>query len=155
MCGLDARSGGKRRMMLVKFPDRCRGIFNGIIYYISVKIGENVMKFDEYQEKAKKYDFFQETSDFNENGFLEKVLGLVGEAGETADKIKKIIRDKNGNPTNDDKVEIAKELGDTLWYMVNIARYMGFSMSEVAQMNLDKLESRWERNKLHGEGDNR
>ena len=113
------------------------------------------MKFDEYQEIARKYDFFQETNDFNENGFLEKVLGLVGEAGETADKIKKIIRDKDGNATDEDKVEIAKELGDTLWYMANIARYMGFPMSEVAQMNLDKLESRWERNKLHGEGDNR
>ena len=113
------------------------------------------MKFDEYQEKAKKYDFFQKTEGFNENGFLEKILGLVGEAGETADKIKKIIRDKGGKPTDEDKIEIAKELGDTLWYMTNLARYLGYDMSKVAQMNLDKLESRWERNKLHGEGDNR
>ena len=113
------------------------------------------MNIDEYQEKAKKYDFFEETEDFNEVAFLEKVLGVVGEAGETADKIKKIIRDKSGKPTDGDKVEITKELGDILWYLANIARYMGVTMTEVAQMNLDKLESRRERNKLHGEGDNR
>ena len=113
------------------------------------------MNIDEYQEKAKKYDFFEETEDFNKVAFLEKVLGIVGEAGETADKIKKIIRDKSGKPTDGDKVEITKELGDILWYLVNIARYMGVTMTEVAQMNLDKLESRRERNKLHGEGDNR
>lgn len=113
------------------------------------------MNIDEYQEKAKKYDFFEVTEDFNEVAFLEKVLGVVGEAGETADKIKKIIRDKSGKPTDGDKVEITKELGDILWYLVNIARYMGVTMTEVAQMNLDKLESRRERNKLHGEGDNR
>ena len=113
------------------------------------------MNIDEYQEKAKKYDFFEETEDFNKVAFLEKVLGIVGEAGETADKIKKIIRDKSGKPTDGDKVEITKELGDILWYLANIARYMGVTMTEVAQMNLDKLESRRERNKLHGEGDNR
>lgn len=113
------------------------------------------MNFDEYQEKAKKYDFFQETDDLNEIGFVEKVLGLTGEAGETADKVKKLIRDKEGRASEDDKREVAKELGDILWYMANIARYLGISMTEVAQMNLDKLESRWERNKLHGEGDNR
>ena len=113
------------------------------------------MNIDEYQEKAKKYDFFDVTDDFNQISFLEKVLGLAGEAGETADKIKKIIRDKGGKTEIEDKKEIAKELGDVLWYVANIARYMNISMSEVAQMNLDKLESRWERNKLHGEGDNR
>ena len=113
------------------------------------------MNIDEYQEKAKKYDFFDVADDFNQISFLEKVLGLAGEAGETADKIKKIIRDKGGKAEVEDKKEIAKELGDVLWYVANIARYMNISMSEVAQMNLDKLESRWERNKLHGEGDNR
>ena len=53
------------------------------------------MKFDEYQEKAAKYDLFEVTADLKEVGFIEKVLGLTGEAGETADKIKKILRDKN------------------------------------------------------------
>lgn len=113
------------------------------------------MNFDEYQEKAKKYDLFEVTNDLDNVAFCEKVLGLVGEAGETADKIKKILRDKNGVATDEDKMEIAKELGDTLWYLANIARYLEIPLSEVAQMNIDKLESRMNRNKLHGEGDNR
>ena len=49
------------------------------------------MEFDEYQEKAAKYDFFEVTDSLSEVGFIEKVLGLTGEAGEAADKIKKIL----------------------------------------------------------------
>lgn len=113
------------------------------------------MKFDDYQESAAKYDFFEATEDANEVGFLEKVLGLVGEAGETADKIKKIIRDKGGVVNDEDKAAVSKELGDTLWYLAGIARYLNVPLSEVARGNLDKLESRLNRNKLHGEGDER
>ena len=113
------------------------------------------MKFDDYQEKAKKYDLFEATEDLNQAGFMEKVLGLVGEAGETADKIKKLIRDKGGVVNDEDKDAVVKELGDTLWYLAGISRYLDVPLSEVAQGNLDKLESRWERNKLHGEGDKR
>ncbi len=113
------------------------------------------MKLDEYQEKAKKYDFFESTDDLMAAGFLEKVLGLSGEAGETADKIKKIIRDKGGYASEEDRDSIVKELGDTLWYLAGVARYLGVPLSEVAKGNIDKLESRYQRNKLHGEGDNR
>ncbi len=110
---------------------------------------------NEYQEKAKQYDLFQQTEDYKSPASLEKVLGLVGEAGETADKMKKIIRDKDGRISEDDKREVAKELGDVLWYVANIARYLGVSLEEVAEMNLEKLESRKQRNLLSGEGDNR
>lgn len=113
------------------------------------------MDFNEYQEVAKKYDLFQEVKDSNEIGFLEKVLGLVGEAGETADKVKKILRDKNGVISNEDKMLLVKELGDTLWYLAAISRYLGVSLSDVARINLEKLESRSIRNKIHGEGDER
>ena len=113
------------------------------------------MNFDEYQNKAKKYDFFEETSDLKAVGFTEKVLGLVGEAGETADKVKKILRDKDGTISDEDRDLIVKELGDTLWYIAAIARYLGVPLSEVASENIDKLESRRQRNKLHGEGDER
>ena len=115
------------------------------------------MKFDEYQEKAKKYDLFNDSTVDNlaEPAFSEKVLGLVGEAGETADKVKKIIRDKKGTATEDDKDAIKKELGDVLWYVANVSRYLGFSLSDVAETNIDKLESRYQRNKLHGAGDER
>lgn len=113
------------------------------------------MEFNEYQERAAKYDLAQETADLKSPGFVEKVLGLVGEAGETADKIKKLIRDKDGVVSDEDKELVTKELGDTLWYIASIARYLDVSLSDVAESNLEKLESRWQRGKLHGEGDER
>ena len=113
------------------------------------------MEFDEYQSRAAKYDLSETTADLKAVGFIEKVLGLVGEAGETADKIKKILRDKDGVVSDDDRGLIVKELGDILWYVASIARYLNVSLSEVASGNIDKLESRWQRNELHGEGDER
>lgn len=113
------------------------------------------MDFDEYQKKAAKYDLAKATADLKAVGFIEKVLGLTGEAGETADKIKKILRDKDGAVSDEDRELIVKELGDTLWYIASIARYLGVSLSEVADVNINKLESRYKRNKLHGEGDKR
>lgn len=113
------------------------------------------MDFDEYQRKAAKYDFFEKTTNLKAVGFTEKVLGLTGEAGETADKIKKVLRDKDGIASAEDKELIIKELGDTLWYVASLARYLNVPLSEVAQGNLTKLEGRLQRNKLHGEGDER
>ena len=115
------------------------------------------MEFDEYQKKAAKYDLFDDSgvNNLSEPAFCEKVLGLVGEAGETADKVKKIIRDKEGSATDEDKDAIKKELGDVLWYIANISRYLGFDLSDVAETNINKLESRYQRNKLHGAGDER
>lgn len=113
------------------------------------------MNFDEYQEKAAKYDLFEATEDLKEVGFIEKVLGLVGEAGETADKIKKLLRDKDGIVSDEDRALVVKELGDTLWYLAAISRYLNTPLSEVAEGNIEKLESRYQRNKLHGEGDER
>ncbi len=112
------------------------------------------MELNDYQKKAAKYDLF-EVADIKEVGFLEKVLGLVGEAGETADKIKKILRDKNGVVSDEDRDLVIKELGDTLWYIAAISRYLGVNLSEVASGNIEKLESRYQRNKLHGAGDER
>ncbi len=113
------------------------------------------MNLDEYQEQSKQYDTNQANMDPTSIGFSEKVLGLVGEAGETADKVKKILRDKNGVISSEDKDEIVKELGDVLWYVAGLSRYLETPLSEVAKKNLDKLESRRTRNKLHGAGDNR
>lgn len=113
------------------------------------------MDFDKYQSETAKYDLSEKTTDLKAVGFIEKVLGLTGEAGETADKIKKILRDKDGVVSGEDKDLIAKELGDTLWYVAAIARYLDLPLSEIAQGNIDKLESRYQRNKIHGEGDKR
>ena len=113
------------------------------------------MNFDEYQTKAAKYDLAKATDDLKAVGFIEKVLGLVGEAGETADKIKKLLRDKDGIISLEDRDLVIKELGDTLWYIASIARYLEVPLSKVAEGNIDKLESRLQRNKIHGEGDKR
>lgn len=113
------------------------------------------MEFDEYQKKAAKYDLFDKANSLKEVAFTEKVLGLTGEAGKTADKIKKILRDKDGAASPEDKDSIAKELGDTLWYIAAISRYLDIPLSEVAKGNISKLESRFERNKIHGTGDER
>ena len=82
-------------------------------------------------------------------------LGLAGETGEVADKIKKVYRDNGGLFGGEHKRAIAKELGDVLWYLTNLAEDLGFNLSDVAQMNADKIESRMTRDKIHGEGDDR
>jgi NTP pyrophosphatase (non-canonical NTP hydrolase) len=126
-----------------------------------------VQNLDDYQTSALKYDTYPAYREglmkyskdgimvATENGLLEKVLGLPGEAGEAADKFKKILRDKNGMISAVDRDEIVKELGDVLWYVAMIAEYLEVPLSKVANMNLEKLESRYQRNKIHGEGDNR
>ena len=88
-------------------------------------------------------------------------LGLASEAGEVCDKIKKLIRDhgidQGGLEDLKDaqRVAIASELGDCLWYIAALSRDLGISLNEVAHMNLEKLKSRQERGKLEGSGDNR
>ena len=122
---------------------------------------------DDYQTAALKYDTFSGYQDglmkyskdgimlATEGGLIEKVLGLPGEAGEAADKFKKIIRDKGGVISKASREEIIKELGDVLWYVAMIAEYLEVPLSEVAKVNIDKLESRYKRDKIHGFGDNR
>lgn len=82
-------------------------------------------------------------------------LGLTGEAGEVSDKVKKVLRDNNSIFTEDKKTEIAKEIGDVLWYCATLSHDIGYTLEEIAQMNYDKLHYRQLRGKLHGSGDNR
>jgi NTP pyrophosphatase (non-canonical NTP hydrolase) len=81
-------------------------------------------------------------------------LGL-GEAGEVQGKIKKIIRDDSGIITEKAKDEIAKELGDMLWYVASMCQNLGITMESVATGNIEKLQSRHARGTVHGSGDNR
>lgn len=82
-------------------------------------------------------------------------LGIAGEAGECSDKIKKVIRDNNGKFTYEKKQEIAKEIGDVLWYCAALANDIDYSLDEIGELNIGKLHSRKVRNKLNGSGDNR
>lgn len=108
------------------------------------------MEINEYQKAALKTAVYPE-----DKRIIYPALGMCVEAGEVADKVKKVIRDNNQNFTNDRKREIAKEIGDVLWYCATLSHDLGFSLEEVAQMNIDKLASRQRRGKLSGSGDNR
>ena len=82
-------------------------------------------------------------------------LGLCGEAGEVAEKVKKLLRDNEGILTETVKEAIALELSDVAWYMAVLSHELGFTLEEIFQKNIDKLASRKERGVLQGSGDNR
>lgn len=99
------------------------------------------------------------------HNFLYPTLGLVGEAGEVAEKVKKIIRDQQfphqpfmGDASmlpEETRLELAKELSDVCWYAAVLSKELGFSLSEIMAMNIEKLQSRQQRGVLGGSGDNR
>ncbi len=100
------------------------------------------MTFDEYQTQA------QSTAIYD-HPIIYPTLGLCGESGEVAEKVKKHMRD--GTSLD----ELKKELGDVLWYLAAIASDLNISLNDIALTNIDKLQSRKERGKLGGSGDNR
>lgn len=108
------------------------------------------MTLNEYQQKALEIETYPP-----EYKIIYPTLGLTGEAGECSDKVKKVIRDNNGEFTLEKKVEIAKEIGDVLWFCAALANDIGFDLETIGQMNYDKLCSRQKRGMLHGSGDNR
>lgn len=109
------------------------------------------MTFEEYQKKSRKTAKYPDAG----SNFVYPTLGLAGEAGEVAEKIKKIIRDDGGEVLSEKKAEIEKELGDVLWYVSQIATELGLEMEKVAEKNIEKLYSRLERGRIGGSGDNR
>ncbi len=109
------------------------------------------MDFITYQNKARKTAMYPNIG----SNYIYPTLGLVGEAGEVAEKVKKILRDKKGIINKDSKFEIMKELGDVLWYIANLSSELGFNLNDVAENNLIKLQDRLIRDKLSGSGDNR
>src|SRR5574343_1621067 len=113
------------------------------------------MTLNNYQATAKTTAIFP-----NDKSISYLLFGLCGETGEVADKFKKLMRDKDWdlNPANLDqetKTEIAKEIGDVLWYLAMLADQLGFSLEEIANLNIEKLQKRYNTGTLKGSGDNR
>ena len=109
------------------------------------------MTFEEYQKLSRKTAIYPD----KDNNFIYPTLGLTGEVGEVAEKIKKVLRDNNGVVDDGRRQEIKKELGDVLWYLSQIATELGLSLDDIATFNVEKINSRQERNKLSGDGDDR
>lgn len=109
------------------------------------------MNLKEYQEKAHETSLAPKIGE----AYVYPVLGLVGEAGEIANKIKKIFRDSSGKMTSETETELKKEIGDTLWYLAELCTQLNLSLEEIAALNLERLKSRKERGVLQGSGDNR
>ncbi len=101
--------------------------------------------FREYQKKAVSFAIYPAT-----HKVLYPTLGLCGETGEVAEKVKKQVRDGVFN-----RHEVAKELGDVLWYLANLSNDIGYNLDEIADINIEKLTSRKNRDKIKGSGDNR
>jgi NTP pyrophosphatase (non-canonical NTP hydrolase) len=108
------------------------------------------MDIQEYQKRA-----LATTEYGSGNAIIYPALGMNGEAGEVAEKIKKVLRDKKGEFSDESKLEIAKEIGDVIWYCSALANDIGYTLDQIFSINIDKFESRRSRNVLSGNGDNR
>jgi NTP pyrophosphatase (non-canonical NTP hydrolase) len=96
------------------------------------------------------------TAEYPRNDWLAyPALGLAGEAGEIAEHAKKAIRDDAGTVSDERRAAMAKELGDVLWYVAQLASELDLDLNEIAEANLRKLLSRQRRGVLSGSGDDR
>jgi NTP pyrophosphatase (non-canonical NTP hydrolase) len=111
------------------------------------------MDFDEYQKLANRTGNF--TGKQGEFALMYLGLGVTSEAGEIADKIKKIIRNDNGTISAEKKEALVSEFGDVLWYLSQLARYFDMPFSDVAKANIKKLEDRAARGVIASTGDTR
>ena len=109
------------------------------------------MDFKTYQKHARLTAQYPNLGSNN----IYPTLGLVGEAGEVAEKVKKVIRDKKGIFDEESKKGTKKELGDVLWYISNLCNEFDFELEEVALQNLEKLKLRAAKGKISGSGDDR
>ena len=104
------------------------------------------MELNEYQQLAKRTNIYPDDA----FGWVCLALGVAGEAGEVADCMKKMYRD-----CEDFCESTMYELGDVLWYVSQLANSLGYSLEEVAEHNLNKLQSRHNRGVIGGSGDDR
>ena len=108
------------------------------------------MDFTKYQETAVETAIYPDT-----HRILYPALGMAGEAGEVANKVKKIIRDGTENLPEDWKDQLASEIGDVLWYCAALSNDIGIPLARIATQNRDKLLARKQKGTLQGSGDTR
>lgn len=113
--------------------------------YYSELFRSKPMSLNEYQKLAQKTAIYKST-----HQILYPALGLAGEAGEVANKVKKMLRDGNF-----DRQAVADEVGDVLWYVAALCRDLNIELSDIALNNLEKLYGRKARGTLGGSGDKR
>lgn len=110
---------------------------------------EHMSDLDSYQEQA--YSYAKPTA----KSLLYLIPGLTGEAGEVASLYAKWIRDTQLGVRMPVKEEMMKELGDCMWFVASIAKLYDVKLSDIAKMNIEKLEGRLQRGTIGGTGDNR
>tara|TARA_R110001606_G_scaffold259734_1_gene407467 strand:+ start:873 stop:1247 length:375 start_codon:yes stop_codon:yes gene_type:complete len=108
------------------------------------------MDFNKYQQTAVETAIYPDT-----HRILYPALGMAGEAGEVANKVKKIIRDGTENLPEDWKDQLASEIGDVLWYCAALSNDIGIPLALIAAQNRDKLLARKQKGTLQGSGDTR
>lgn len=108
------------------------------------------MNMNEYQVQASKTAIYPK-----QYSIMYPSLGLCAEAGEVANKVKKIYRDDGGVLSDIARETIASEVSDCLWYLACLASDLGYDLSDLAEANLAKLKDRMERGVIHGSGDTR
>jgi NTP pyrophosphatase (non-canonical NTP hydrolase) len=123
------------------------------IWCMPGKETEMTLNMNEYQDIARRTAIYKDA-------IIYPALGLAGEAGEVAEKIKKLIRDKGGvaglsEMEEEDHQAVAKEIGDVMWYCANLSLDIGYKLEDVAKINIGKLAKRQIEGKLSGSGDNR
>lgn len=105
-----------------------------------------------YQHQAATTALYPDAGSESRWALAYVALGLAGEAGEIANKAKKLLRDGDTDELRD---AMRAEIGDVLWYVALVADELGFPLSVVAERNLEKLADRAERGALQGSGDQR
>lgn len=114
------------------------------------------MNFNDYQKGTATTAIYPGAGDANSvEGLSYVTLGLVGEAGELANKVKKVLRDDNGLIGDAVRAKLADELGDLSWYLAQFATQLGVELDSIAEANLAKLADRAKRGVLGGSGDGR
>ena len=110
----------------------------------------NMSDFNSYQRSAAKTAVYDDAYKV-----IYPTMGLVGEAGEVANKVKKVLRDKDGVFTAEDRDAIAKEIGDVLWYCAALATDLELTLGYIASQNELKLSKRKANGTIGGSGDDR